>query len=246
MDPATRFGDPDIRRILARAAERQELAERALPAANAGAAAGPEPGLTLSELQEVAEEVGIAPAHVLAAAREVQLRPQREGDRYSFLGIPRHTAVRRILPGRPGERDWERIVQELRGEFNVPGVTSSFGEIREWWSSGGSTVGGVRLRVEPGEHGTEVELTRSNANLAQLTHVLGWTFAGMAGLFGGAILLGGLNPAAIAGPLFFGGLSAATFLAGRVFSRRAARKQRARFERLLTRLEAIVPSGDSE
>ncbi len=245
MDSGTRFHDDEIRRILARAAERQEQAERALPAASAGSAAGPEPGLTLAELQEVAQEVGIAPAHVRAAAREVASGTDGPAPRYRLLGIPKDTADHRVVPGRPTDREWERIVQELREEFRVPGVTNSFGDVLEWWSSGVSSVGAVRLRLEPGEQGAHVTLRRSNAQMANLTHALGWTFAGMAGLFGGALALGGLGPKAIVAPLFFGGLSAATVLGGRFLSRWSARRERARFARILDRIDLIVRGGGS-
>lgn len=245
MDPGTRFQDDEIRRILARAAERQEQAERALPAADAGSAAGPEPGLTLAELQEVAGEVGIASTHVQAAAREVRMRTGGEVTHYPFLGIPRETLDHRVVPGAPTEREWERIVEELRREFRVPGVTNTFGDVREWWSSSLSTVGGVRLRIEPGEDGTEVTLRRSNAHLSQLTHALGWTFAGMAGMFGGIVATGVLEPGAVAAPILFGTLSVATFLVGRVASRQSARKERRRFARILDRIDLIARGGGS-
>lgn len=246
MDPSTRFDDDDIRRILARAARRQEQAERALPAAETGSATGPEPGLTLAELQDVASEVGIAPTHVQAAARELRMRTGRDVARYPFLGIPRETIDQRVVPGTPTEREWERIVEQLRSEFRVPGVTNSFGEVREWWSSSVSTVGGVRLRLEPGEDGTEVTLRRSNAHLSQLTHALGWTFGGMAGVVGTLMAVGSFEPGIIVAPILFGGFSVASFLFGRIASRQSARRERSRFARVLDRIELIARGGGTD
>jgi hypothetical protein len=109
MDSCTRFDDDQIRRILTRAAERQEQADRALPAAEDGSRSGDHPGLTLAELQSVAEEVGIAPAHVQAAARDVQARPTTAVDRYRYIGIPKHTTDHRVVHGQLGDREWEEI-----------------------------------------------------------------------------------------------------------------------------------------
>lgn len=246
MDPSTRFQDDEIRRILARAAERQEQADRALPAADAGSAAGQEPGLSLVELQAVAREVGIAPAHVQAAARELQLRGEGAGARYPFLGVPKETVDHRVVPGTLTDREWERIVEGVRAEFRVPGITNAFGDVREWWSSSLSMTGGVRLRIEPGDDGTEVTLRRSNAHMSQLTHALGWTFGGMAGVFATIVALGALEPGAIAAPILFGAVSAATFVGARLLSRAAARKERGRFARILDRIELIARSAESE
>ena len=246
MDPSTRFDDDAIRRILNRAAERQEQAERALPAADRGSRSGPEAGLTLAELQDVAGEVGITPNHVAAAAREVRLQGADTSDRYAFLGIPKETVGRRIVPGVPDDRAWERMVGEVRTEFRVPGVTNTFGEVREWLSSGSSSSGVARLRLEPSEGTTEVVVRRSNRHLAELTAVLGWTFAGIGGLFGGALALGALDPKAIVAPILFGSVSLMTFGVGRMWSRISARRDQKRFARLLDRIELIArqnPNG---
>lgn len=246
MDPSTRFDDEAIRRILNRAAARQEQADRALPAADRGSKSGSEVGLTLGQLQEVAGEVGIEPAHVVAAARELQLRAADPAEHYRLLGIPMETVDRRVVPGVPDDKAWERMVNEVRAEFRGPGVTNSFGEIREWWSSGSTSSGVTRLRLEPDEAGTEVMIRRSNRHMFELTATLGWTFAGIGGAFGAAMMLGGLGPRAIVAPIMFGGLSAVTLGAGRFFSRIVARRDRKRFDRLLDRIDLIArQSGDS-
>ncbi|MBT8336488.1 MAG: hypothetical protein KJO11_07785 [Gemmatimonadetes bacterium] len=244
MDPATRFDDEAVRRILARAADRQVRSERLLPGSGEGDAdAGA--GLTLAELVDVAEQAGIEPAHIQAAARELQLRSDGTPDRYPFLGIPKETIDQRVVPGSPDDREWEKIVQELRDEFRVPGITNSFGDVREWWSSSMSTAGGIRLRLEPGEDGTEVVLRRSNQNMSHTTHALGWTFGGMGAFFGAVVAGGGLSNAGIAAPIMFGALSLVTFGLGRLLSRQAARRDRSRFAQLLDRIELIARGGGS-
>jgi hypothetical protein len=244
MDPGTRFDDEAVRRILARAADRQVRSDR--PALGSGDdEPGAGAGMTLAELKEVAQQAGIEPAHVQAAARELQLRADGTRDRYPFLGIPKETIDQRVVPGAPDDREWERIVEELRDEFRVPGITNAFGDVREWWSSSMTTAGGVRLRLEPGEDGTEVVLRRSNQNLSQVTHALGWTFGGMGAFFGALVAGGGLGPEGIVAPIMFGSLSLVTFGLGRLMSRRSARKDRTRFATLLDRIELIARGGGS-
>lgn len=243
MDSSTRFDDDQIRRILTRAAERQEQADRALPAAEDGSRAGDHPGLTLAELQSVAQEVGIAPAHVQAAARDLKLRPAPSPERYRLIGIPTHTTDHRVVPGHPGDREWEAIVEALREEFRVPGTTSSFGDIREWWSSSVSTAGGIRLRLEPGDDGSAITLRRSNLNLSQTTTALSWTFGGLAAFTALMIAINGGGSAAIAGPMVFGTLGAIVFGIGRFISRWSVRKDRSRFRRLMDRIDLIMRKG---
>jgi hypothetical protein len=246
MDPSTRFDDEAIREILNRAAERQEQAERALPAADRGSRSGPEAGLTLAELQDVAGEVGITPHHVVAAARELRLRAADTSERYPFLGIPKETVGRRIVPGVPDDRAWERMVGEVRTEFRVPGVTNTFGEVREWLSSGSTSSGVSRLRLEPGDETTEVVVRRSNRHMSELTQVLGWTFAGIGGAFGAALALGALGPKAMVAPIMFGGLSLMTFAVGRLGSRIVVRRDQKRFARLLDRIDLIARTNPGD
>jgi hypothetical protein len=244
MDPSTRFDDAEIRRILARAADRQEQADRALPAASAGSRSGTEPGLSLAELQEVAGEAGIDAAHVVAAAREVQLSTAVAPERYRFVGIPMELVERRIVPGHLADREWERIVGEFRSAFRTPGTTNSFGDVREWFSSGAGTTGApVRLRLDPGEDGIEVSLRQSTKSARDVPLALGWTFGSMGAVFGLIVAVGSLDPGAAALPALFGVLSGGSFLGGRWAARRWARRQSARFSRLLDRVELIARGG---
>lgn len=243
MDSTTRFDDDQIRRILARAAERQEQADRALPAAEDGSRSGDQPGLSLAELQSVASEVGIAPAHVMAAAKEVRLRPSTEVESFRIVGVPKQTEDHRVVPGVLGDREWEQVVGALREEFRVPGVTSSFGDVREWWSSSLTTAGGVRLRLEPGETGTSISLHRSNRNLSDLYLTLGGTFGGLAAFAGFMVAVTGGGNAVFAGPIVFGTMAAIALGAGRLMSKWSVRKTRERFARLLDRIDLIVRRG---
>ena len=92
MDPSTRFADDAIRRILNRAAARQEQADRALPAADRGSRSGPDLGLTLGQLQEVAGEVG-PKAIVAPIIRSPERRPVA-GDAVLFRRSTRSPSVR--------------------------------------------------------------------------------------------------------------------------------------------------------
>lgn len=243
MESTTRFDDDEIRRILTRAAERQEQAERALPAAEDGSRSGDHPGLTLAELQSVAQEVGIAPAHVVAAARDVQLRPTAAVERYRIVGIPKATEDHLVVPGTLGDREWEAVVGALREEFRVPGTVSSFGDVREWWSSSMSTAGGVRVRLEPGEDGTEITFRRSNRHISELYTVLGATFGGLGGFAGLMVAINASGPGRMAGPIVLGGLTTLFLVAGRFMAKWSAKRDRSRFRRLLDRIDLMLRRG---
>src|SRR3954465_14331124 len=86
-EPIYSHGDRQIARILHRAAELQEQAvERSGLPANRAA------GLSLTELKQIAGEVGIDPRYVEAAAAE--LRAGNEGhEGFYFWGAPVSTAL---------------------------------------------------------------------------------------------------------------------------------------------------------
>lgn len=72
-----RYSEEEIARIFERATEAQEIAVRP---------ANPAEGLSLSELQAIARDVGIPPELVARAADSLESPPRPEGRR--ILGLP--------------------------------------------------------------------------------------------------------------------------------------------------------------
>ncbi len=236
MDPTTRFDEEEIRRILARAADRQHQADRLLP--NGTSPDSDEPSVTLADLQEAAQAAGIDASHVIAAAREVQLRRDAPISEETWFGIPREIAEFRVVPGALSEEQWERVVGEFRSEFNMQGVTNSFGDTREWWSTSNS-LQPIVFRLEANEDGASVTLRRGNRSAIELVGVLGGMFGSMAVIAAGVTAFGiGSLPVAV--PVGVGALAAATLGGGSLLARRASRVLGKRFSSLLDRVELIA------
>ena len=205
MDPDTRFSEEEVQKILTRAAQRQERAESTHD--------GSHTGLSLVRLQEVAADVGISPAHVEAAAREVVLH--REEASGTLAGLPREVSALRSVPGSINDAQWERMVAEFRRIFKKNGIPSQFGEVREWISTNeaGESMP-VVVRVEPdGAGGTRISVQQSITSAATLALALGGGFSSVGLLFGVLIGLGLLESAAAAFALF---MAAFGILAGGV------------------------------
>ena len=137
-----RYSEAEVREIF-ELAMRPRAAERAaLPATE---------GLTLSDIQEIGGEVGLAPSDVERAAATLDARKLRAPRRTS-LGMP--IAVGRLVPlPRPlTDHEWDQLVAELRTTFQARGKVSSQGSLREW------TNGNLHAMVEPGETGYRLRL----------------------------------------------------------------------------------------
>lgn len=165
MNHERRYGDNEIRQILELAIG-QEAARTPAP----GRALSAADGLTLSELQDVGREVGVAPARIAEAVEALERRGEAI-PRGTTLGMP--TTVGRVvpLPRMPSEREWELMVSEFRTMFRGKGELSEHGSLREW------SYGSFHVFLEPTESGQQLRLadTREGA--------LG------AGLFFGGIML---------------------------------------------------------
>lgn len=235
MDPTTRFGEDEIKRILARAAERQLQADRLLPVAPSNDSSSTD--ITLADLQEAAKEAGISPAHVLAAARETRLRRDTPEARESWLGIPRQIVDYRLASGPLSEEQWEQVVGEIRSEFRVQGVANSFGDTREWWSSS-TAADPIVFRLQSDEQGATMSIRRGNRSAIELTGVLGGTFGALGVLAAGISLVGGTLPLVI--PAVVGGLTAGIFGAGILLARRGSDTLEKRFKGLLDRIDLIA------
>ncbi len=92
-----RFSDDEVRQLLRRAAQLQ-------------AAAPPAPGdLTIGAVEQIAAQVGIPPAHVRKAAREIEAAPPQQTR--STAWTPERASARRQELGRLGG-DWRRLREE--------------------------------------------------------------------------------------------------------------------------------------
>jgi hypothetical protein len=120
-----RYTEQEIQAIFRRATERQE----------ATGSADPHRGLTLDELKAIGAESGIDPAHVEAAAVDIE-HGAIETDALSplerFYGLSAAIRVKRVLPGTMDDATWNNSVDVLRSTFNTRGQDETIGPIREW------------------------------------------------------------------------------------------------------------------
>ena len=154
MNDERRYSEAELHAIFERAAKRQEEAQRA-EAASRGQ-------LTLAELQEIGAASGIDPAHVAAAAAELNTAPPT--DVHTFLGAPTEIERTRFIPYDVSDDEWARIVAEVRRTFDDDGSIGQIGQMREWTAvkrTTNSTGTAIRLSLESVDGGTRLTLRQS-------------------------------------------------------------------------------------
>jgi hypothetical protein len=123
-------------------------------------------GLTLSEIEQVASEAGIDPAHVAAAAADLAEPARRE----RVLGFQAEASRSRVIAGPVTDETWGQIVAELRRSFGAVGITSDVGSVRAWSSAASEREVPVRASLEPaGDHARLTLTQRPGDIIAGLT-----------------------------------------------------------------------------
>lgn len=216
--------------------ESKEIFEAAATASDSDPQALTAPkGMTLSELQEIGLEVGLAPARIADAASALELRRSALPRRTS-LGMP--ISVGRVidLPRAPTDREWELLVGELRATFHAQGKLGSSGTIRQW------TNGRLHAYVEPTEAGYRLRMGTLKGTAPAMNLV------GIAGIGVGIVMLvAGLLPGtatvAPVAPFVFGALGVAAFLSNLVRLPRWAHRREVQMEYIAARVRALLGSG---
>ena len=190
MTQDRRYQDHEVRQILDLAIGQDDAPTPSLPAKTNG--------LTLQQLQEVGREVGLSTNQITQAVATFEGRGEAV-TRTKSLGLP--TSVSRIvpLPRDLSEREWERLVAELRTTFDTKGVLASHGSLREW------SYGDLHAFVEPTETGYRLRMTDSRAALLGVGMIFGGIFFAMGLLILAALLSKGDLDAKLFVSLFFSG-----------------------------------------
>ena len=175
-----RYSDDEIAEIFRAATEGAE--SRAVPAEHAE-------GVTLADLQSIANEVGISPVAVARAAQALD-HPQRAVVPERFLGFPlaveRTVALDRALT----DLEWERLVSRLRQVFRASGSVRAQGAIREW------SNGNLHALLEPTATGYQLRMGTLKGGAAQSAAAGAVALTVMAGTAITAALQGTLSHAA--------------------------------------------------
>ncbi len=153
MSTERRFNEDETAFILERAAAAESAGgEEATSVVDPRhqAAAG---GMTITQLQEIAAEVGLNPEAVAAAARAVErgdLVPTRQ---MTYVGLPIGVARTIQLERAVTDAEWERLVVALRETFHARGKTGKEGSLRHW------SNGNLQALLEPTATGYQLRLS---------------------------------------------------------------------------------------
>jgi hypothetical protein len=160
MPTERRYEDHEVREIIDLAIGRDDAPAPSLPAGD---------GLTLGQLQDVGREVGLSPSRIAQAVATFEGRGALI-PRTRALGLP--TAVGSVVPLARDltEREWERLVAELRTTFGTKGEVTSHGSLREW------SHGSLHAFVEPTATGYRLRMADSFAAALGVSTVFGGLF----------------------------------------------------------------------
>jgi len=230
--PVRRFTEADTDAILRRTAELASGSDAATPAR----------GLTVDEMETLAQEAGLSPELVRRAAREVSLRSALQPS--PWTGGPRRLALERVIPGELSEAAWEAIVGEVQRTLGMPGFVSKVGRTRTWSALSQTGNAGTQRHVT-------VTATIHDGNTVvrvdePLGKLAGALFGGLVGGLGGGgtglwigIGMGVLHSPVAAGACVLTALTGSYALARTLFKNAAARRL-TEHDELLERLVAAA------
>ena len=220
-----RFSEAEVAAIFERAAEAQQTGQRQLPSGE---------GMTLSELQDIGSEVGIAPELIVQAVAAIE-RGGRPTSRH-FLGLPIGVGRTIDLDRKLTDEEWDRFVVDLRETFDARGTLRDEGSFRQW------TNGNLQALLEPTETGHRVRL-RTIKGEARTLMTVGIAMLGVAaaGLVGAA-LRGGFDAATLSSSGTMVALGVSMFAIGALRVPGWARLRRQQMEALAARLANSNPS----
>jgi len=222
MPDERKYSEEEVSVIFERATEVQQVSRSQLV---------PTEGMTLAELQEVGQEVGISPEAVAHAATALDRPEPGPLPQRRFLGLP--IGVGRVvhLGGDMTDDEWNRLVVDLRDTFEARGTLKVDGSFRQW------TNGNLQALVEPTETGHRLRLKTRKGN------AIPFAFAGLVMLAFSAMDLVGasaLRDLITSGALATMGAGLLGFATLRL--PRWARLREAQMEAIAARATAAIPA----
>jgi hypothetical protein len=222
-----RYTDDEIAEIFKRATESREVTPHAQPAAG---------GLSLTELQGIGQEVGLAPETVAAAARSLEPSElESVGPTRKLLGFPIGVGETVELDRKLTDDEWNQLVVAARETFGARGRLQHDGAFRQW------TNGNLQMLLEPTGKGHRIRFKTYNANARGLM-MAGVALAGIpAAAAAAALLTSGANAGALTGisSLLACGVALFTIGAGRLPG--WSRLRRRQMQHLAAMVEALPP-----
>ncbi|MEO8946442.1 MAG: hypothetical protein ABI338_08080 [Gemmatimonadaceae bacterium] len=161
-----KYNEEEVAAIFRAATEKSE--SRALTGDRSG-------GLTLTDLHDIAREVGISSDAVTRAAQS--LATGSATSPRTFLGIPIAVSRTVNLDRNLTDNEWELLVVQLREVFRARGTIRVQGSLRQW------SNGNLHALLEPTPSGYQLRLGTSKGNV-RASVLVGAVALGMAGFVG--------------------------------------------------------------
>ncbi len=219
--PQRQFDEKEISALLKRAAEFQAFdAEQ------------PAFGLTLKELQVIAAEVGIAPAHVAMAVQEMEDATDRE--KMDLWGGPFSLVLERSVPGEIEDAIWEKMISATRSVYGEAGQVKLRGLVKEWIYDGSGMQARVSLLPEEGQ--TTIQLSWRE----QVLPVPFYTFSSAISLIMLPVIFEAWGLVSPTGVFLYLGVVSALFFLARFAVSRVLRRKKDDAKKLMRQLESLV------
>lgn len=224
--PPRRYSDDEVRKLLERATELQDT-DPSLPAAS---------GLTLPELESIAEEAGIEGAAVRRAAAELEsgvvVRPSG-GLADRIAGEPLAATLEQVVPGEASREALESLIPLLQTASDAAGSVSQVGRTLTWQARDQGNLREIQVVITARNGETRIRIMERYGGLAGA--VFGSGVGGVGGGVGFGVGLGvglGIGSAlmAVMFPVTVIGL---TYLGSRVVYTGVVRRRREVLDRLM-------------
>ncbi|MBO6793580.1 MAG: hypothetical protein JJ895_06700 [Balneolaceae bacterium] len=89
-------------------------------------------GLSLEELQQLAEEVGLEPDIIANVAETIDIEPENEDEGFlSSLMMPTKIDVEHVIQGEISEDEWPEVVAMMERHSGKAGISSQVGKLLE-------------------------------------------------------------------------------------------------------------------
>jgi len=189
-------------------------------------------GLTLTELQSIGREVGIAPDRIAEAAGALARTGATIPTRRDF-GMPMTAAHVVEIPRALTDREWSLVLADLRETFGARGKESTHGETREW------SNGNLHAIVEPTRTGYRLRLGTLKGDALALNR-MGAVGVVMGGVFGIAAAMAG-DP--VTAGVALGGMGAGAFAFNALRLPRWVRLREHQMREIAERTRALIDAG---
>lgn len=229
------YDDDEVSRLLKRASEIQ---------AREGVGPTRASGFSLAELEEIASEAGIAPAHLRQAAAELEGAGPRGGWSWA-TGEPVGILLERVVPVDLPATAFEQVMVEIQNDAATQGQASLVGRTLTVQSDAPNRSSTLRILVTSRNGQTRIRIEE------RLHQLAGGLFGGIIAGVGGGLGVGagvGLGAGVLGSALFavavpVGVIGASFFLARGIFSRIARRRQRVLADLMERLVHAVEAAG---